>query len=199
MSNPFENGYVEPQKTQRYLKFNEEGSYLFRILTPKDKVITYYKGFKENAEENESKVWTAPDNGDGQLPTIPDNIQLKKWSATDPGFKLYWSVVVYNHDTELVQVWDISQKIFKDFLFSIASGKIRTDWSKFDIQVSKKGEKTQTAYNILTGDTEELSNEAKKIIAETKVNLKAMETNNDPFEIKDLEEVELDEAIPDSL
>lgn len=198
MSNPFATGYIEPSAPNKFLKFNPEGSYLFRILTPKDQVITYYKGFKENTEEKESKVWTAPDKGDGQLPEVPKNIKLKTWNATDNGFKLYWSVVVFNYDTNTVQIWDMYQKVFKDSLFAIASSRTKNDWTKFDIEIIKKGEKTESKYTLLTGENQELSDEIKKIITETPVNLKAMETGEDPFAISDLPEIddkEVDELI----
>jgi len=182
MSNPFSKNYIQPIKIQNYLRFNEEGSYLFRIITPKESVVSYYKGFIDNPEEGQAKVWTAPDNQDGKMPIVPDNINLRKWDKKDSGYKLYWAFVVYNLDTQNIQIWDISQKVFRDYLFSIASGKIKNDWTKFDIQVTKTGQKTDTTYNIINNDNQELTKEAQKIIKESYVNLEAMEKGGDPFD-----------------
>jgi len=175
MANPFKTGYVEPKNEKSpFLNFKDEGNYVFRILTPKTEVLTYYKGYIDNPAEGEKKVWTAPDNGD-----------LKKFKPTHLGYKLVWAMVVFNHDEQQVQVWEVSQQSIKSTLFAIANGKLKNDWTKFDIQVTRTGQKTETEYTVLPGDSEELSDEAKEIIAKTDVDLSQMEKGEYPFPKKD--------------
>jgi hypothetical protein len=56
MSNPFSAGYKEPKQASKYLKFTDEGSYLFRILTPKTEVITYFSEFIEDNDGKNKKI-----------------------------------------------------------------------------------------------------------------------------------------------
>jgi len=169
MSNPFASNYTTPLAKTKYLKF-QKGANLFRILTPKEEVVSYYIDFVINDEGKKTKN-IYPDNGDGQFPM----------EAEEP--KLVWAVTVFNLDINEVQILEISQKTIKDFLFSITSGKIKTDWTLFDIQVTKTGDdKDTTKYSMIAGNDAELSEVHQSIISSTFVDLSQMELGGDPFD-----------------
>jgi len=165
----------------------DEGAYLLRIITPKEQVVSYFSEFIDTYEGK--KKINAPDNGDGTIPA----------GESEQGFKLRWAVSVLNQDTKEVQVWEITQVSIRDFLFAIAKGKIKNDWTKFDIQVTKKGQKMETTYTLIAGDTAPLSKEDQAIIAETPVNLEALIEGKDPFEVAELKpkaNTQKDEDLP---
>lgn len=191
MANPFIEGYKKATSNSNYLNFKEEGVYLFRILTPKTEVITYYRGFKETAPEGESKKVILPDNADGIIPAIPEGVTFKVYGNENP-IKLVWAVKVFNHDTKTVQALEIDKKSIRDALFSIATGKIKNDWTKFDIQVTRKGQQKETEYFVVAGDTQELSDEAKQIIDNTPFDLSQMEKGGDPFELVNFDDIKVD-------
>jgi hypothetical protein len=188
MSNPFAQGYIEPTAPNNYLKFDQEGSYVFRILTLKTEVVSYFRGFLENPAEGQSKKLVLPNNGDGQIPAIPAGVKLKAFGTENP-LKLVWAVKIFNIDTQDVQIWEISQAKIRKALFAIARGKLKNDWTKFDLEITKTGQKTETEYTMINGDTRELTQEELEIINSKPVNLKAMELNKDPFEVSSQAEI----------
>lgn len=174
MANPFSQNYSEPTQVGNYLKLTE-GVHLIRILTPKEEVVSYFTEFVETPDGKRQKI-CYPDLGNGQMPL----------SSTGEPTKLVWSFVIYNKDLKKVQVAEFSQKAIRSFLYSIASGKIKNDWSKFDIQITRKGQGLDTEYTLLAGDTEELTHEEREICVASysQINLQAMEVGEDPFLIK---------------
>jgi len=200
MANPFATGYIEPSAQNNYLKFDEEGSYLFRIITPKTEVVSYFRGFIENPAEGEPKKLILPNNGDGLYPSIPKGVKLKVFGTENP-IKLVWAVKVFNIDIQKVQVWEVSQASIRKSLFAIGSGKLKNDWTKFDIQITKTGQKTETQYTLITGDTRELTNDELDIINSTPVDLSAIERGEDPFDVasksKVVEQLNRDIELPE--
>ena len=191
--NPFSTDYKSPESSNttnnNYLKFSTEGSYVFRILTPKTQVLTYYRGFT-TPEDGKSKKFIIKDDGSGIFPKIPEGIELKTFTRIDQKtgkatqskpISLVWAFKVFNQDSKKVQIWEVSQKSIQTVLTSIAGGKLKNDWSKFDIQITKTGEKTNTEYSLIAGDTAELTPADLKIIDNTPVDIMLLETGEDPF------------------
>lgn len=172
---PFSQNYREPQAQSQYFKMKEEGSYLLRILTKKEDVLAYWVDFSQKEDGTFSKN-IYPYQEDGNKP-----------SEASKEAKLNWALAIFNKDTNQVQIWEISQKSIKNFLLSIVRGKIKNDYTKFDIQITKTGKGLDTEYSLLTGDTESLNTEELDIINNTKYNLKAMEKGENPFEETDIE------------
>ena len=173
MANPFSPNYKEPKKVTPYLKLSD-GSNLFRILTPKEEIISYYAEFLVNPDATKKKVFYPDKEEDSTPPT----------ALSKEGVKLYWSMVVFNHDTNCVQIAEFSQQSIKQYIGSIASSRTKGDWSKFDIEILKSGQGIETKYVCESTEKQELSDEAKKICRNQydKINLKAMETGGDPFD-----------------
>jgi hypothetical protein len=171
MANPFSQDYAEPTQIGNYLKLTE-GVHLIRILTPKTEVVSYFTEFAETPDGKKQKI-CYPDLGNGQMPM----------SSTGEPTKLVWSFIIYNKNLKKVQVAEFSQKAIRNFLHTIVSGQIKNDWSKFDIQITRKGQGLDTEYTLLTGDTEELSIEEREICVNSysKINLSKMEKGEDPF------------------
>jgi hypothetical protein len=171
MSNPFSENYIQPKTATKYFKLND-GNNLIRILSKKNEVISYFKEYvdaKNDKGEDVKKAICHLDNGDGRQPA---------------GTKRVWAMAVYNHDADLVQVAEFTQKSVQDFLLNIARGKIKNDWTKFDIQITKTGTQLETKYSFVTGDTGELPEATQKMCTGElqKINLQAMEKAEDPFE-----------------
>jgi hypothetical protein len=169
MANPFSNGYIEPSTPSNYLKLTE-GSHLFRIITPKTEVISYFVEYKENPEDKTKNIKiVTKDIGDGNQPK---------------GTKKVWSLLVFNKDQQKVQIAEFPQQSIRDYLFNIAKGKIKNDWTKFDIQITRTGQALDTVYSIVPDDNSELTPEEQKIVkSESRlIQLQAMEYGKDPFD-----------------
>ena len=148
-SNPFATDYVEPIQKTDYLKFTE-GAHVFRILTPKEKVISYFVEYIDNADQTKTKI-AYPDLGDGQLPTEKA--------------KSIWGMLVYNYKTEQVQILELSANTIKKYLTSIIRGSFKTDFTQYDLQVTRKGKgMNDTEYQIASNDTAPLTPEIQKFV-----------------------------------
>lgn len=168
MANPFQEGYKAPQQNSEFFK-PQDGANLIRILTPKQEVITYYTQFIEVDGAKEKVIYE--DKGDGVKP------------AGDPNFdqpKLNWVVKVLDKDTNQVKTWEISQKTIQNFLFDIAQGKVKNDWTKFDVQITKKGKGMDTEYTLLSDDTAPLTKDEQKIVDESDLDISFMERDEYP-------------------
>jgi len=172
MSSPFTNpNYKEATKPSQYFRITE-GTHLIRILTPASECVSYYAEFVEDKEGKKQK-YTYPDNGDGVLPP----------NRKSADCKVNFALKIWNYETEQIQVWEVSQRKLKDFLLAIPAGKIKKDFTKFDIQIQRKGKtKNDTEYFPDKGEIEPLKPEIEKAMANTFVNLQAMATGQDPFD-----------------
>jgi hypothetical protein len=164
-TSPFSSGYQEPQKPSKYLKLTE-GVHLIHLLTPPQEVVSYFVEFLEGSDGKKQKICT-PDLGDG---TYPANT------------KRTWAFKIWNYDTQEIQVWEVSQKSIQSYLSAIPQGKIKNDWLKYPIQITRKGDKMDTEYLLDKGDTSLIPAEAEKAKANTYVNLSAMIAGQDPFD-----------------
>ena len=66
-------------------------------------------------------------------------------------------------------------------MLSIVRGKIRTDWTKFNIQITKSGEKLLSKYSLVVDADSVLDTADLDIIQATPVNLENMIEGEDPF------------------
>ena len=171
MSNPFSQGYIEPKTPTNYFKITE-GTHLIRILTPKTEILSYFCEYVKELDSSGKETSVKKcykDLGDGKQPG---------------GTKRVWAALIYNHDLELVQVAEFAPKSIQNFLFTLASGKIKNDWTKFEIQITRTGQAMDTEYTCIAGDTldfpEDLVMELEK--QKTKFDLSKMETGEKPFE-----------------
>ncbi len=170
MANPFSSNYTEPKQPSNYLKLTE-GVHLIRILTPKTEILSYFTEYVDELNESgemKSKKVIHQDLGDGKQPV---------------GTKRVWAALAYNHDTETVQVAEFAPKAIQDFLHAIAGGKIKNDWTKFDIQITRTGQALDTKYTLVAGDTLELPVDLVMDIEAQKCNidLSKLETGENPF------------------
>jgi hypothetical protein len=162
---PFSSGYTDPKKPSKYLKLSE-GTHLLHFLTEPKDVVSYFVQFVDGNDGKKQKICT-PDLGDGNQPADT---------------KRTWAFKVWNYDIEEIQILEVSQRSIQDYLHSIATGKIRKDWTKYPIQITRKGEKMETVYTCMAGDNQAITLEIEKAMANTFVNLQAMATGQDPFD-----------------
>jgi hypothetical protein len=168
LKSPFSSDYVEPKLPSNYLKLIE-GQHLFRILSKKDEVLNYFVEFIDG-EDGKTKKVIYPDLGDGSLP----NIKAKS----------VWAMLVFCKIENRVKIWECSQKKIQKYLFAIVTGKLKNDWTKYDIQITRTGSTMEnTEYNMITGDNEELEENDKIVIQKDleKIDILKMLTGEDPF------------------
>lgn len=165
---PFDTTYQAPAEKSNYTRLTE-GVHVLRILSTPKEVQSYFVEYvdKQTKEGIKKEKIITPDNGDGKQPQ---------------GTRRNWAFKVYNHETKQVQVWEVAQKNIQQYLTNILRGKLKNDWTKFDLQITRTGQGLETEYTLMNGDSESLGKEAQKIIDETYVDLTQMTLGKDPFD-----------------
>lgn len=102
-------------------------------------------------------------------------------------------MVVWNPTTESVQILEITQSTIQKAIQTLTKD---ADWGapfNYDIKVNKKGQKTDTEYQVNPAPKKPLGDAVYKVIREKKVCLNALFTGADPFNSNDTPtEIEID-------
>lgn len=171
IKSPFSQDYIEPKQKSNYLRF-KEGQCCFRILSKKEEVLSYFTEYVQTKIEGKDKTEKIinPDLGNGERPS--------------PLAKPVWAMLVFDYTENRVKIWECTQKKFQIQLRAIASGKIKNDWTKYDIQVTRTGkEMHDTEYTVIFGDTQEMSENDKIVIKKDLKNIDILKllTGDNPF------------------
>lgn len=155
-------GYEVPARGGAYFKF-KQGQNTFRIVT---KPIIGWLGW---THENKPERRRTKDEFAGV--NLKDKI------------KHFWAFGVYDHNSNTVQVLELTQSTILSALTDIFNNP---DWGApfaYNITINKTGEGMETSYTVTPTPPKELTNEAKDKVVEKPLNLDALFNGGDPFEI----------------
>ncbi len=175
MNNDYENIEI-PSKTGGYMKFSQPES-VFRILS---KPITGWLGWK-----------TQPDGSRKPVRKHADESIAMNEIDDEENVKFFWSMVVWDYQTEAVEILEITQKSIQKAIKAIASDK---DWGSpllYDLKVSKTGEKLETRYTVQPKPAKPLDKAIEQLYQDMQINLDALYDGADPFS---KEEIDLDKV-----
>jgi len=164
--------YEVPQGKGNYMKF-EEGENRFRILTSP---ILGYEYWNEDNKGNRKPI----------RKRMNEDLIIKDIQEPDK-IKHFWAMVVWNYQDKKIQILEITQKGLQKSLRSLAKDE---DWgspvNKYDIVVSKEGEKMETRYTLQPKPAKATEKEITEAFEKTSVNLEALYTGDDPFMSEDV-------------
>jgi hypothetical protein len=95
--------------------------------------------------------------------------------------KEFFAFKVYNYAEERVQVLEITQVKLKNDLTSYCDDSEWGDPRKYDISIMRSGEGLETSYAMVPKPHKKMTEEQRKLVLNTSVNLKALYTGDDPF------------------
>jgi hypothetical protein len=148
----------------------EPGANKFRAIGD---AITGYRWFVEK-DEKTSVVRVK------RLSGVPVAIRAEKNRV-----KHFWAFPVYNYGAEMVQILEIPQITVQTVIETYISNPDWGDPTNYDITITKKGEGWDTEYIVTPSPKRELTKEVKEQITGWHINMEALFTNGDPFEIKE--------------
>lgn len=160
--------YQSPKASGRYTRLQDGDNIRLRILTSP---VMFWEFWSQ--DNKPIRYAYAP----GAIVSAPAN-------AKDHKGKFVWAVVIYNYSTKQTEVWSISQVSIRKSLEEYIKDEDIGNPKNYDIKVSRSGSGMETGYPI----TPLLKNEntqamSKDILDEAaKINLKALITNDNPFE-----------------
>lgn len=137
--------------------------------------------------QNRLRILSAPifgyvwweDTDDGRRPVrVPYNKV-----PSNPDYKHFWAMKVYNHDKECVQVLEVTQRTIQEAIRDLQMNVKWGDPRAYDIVIVRKGEGLETTYGVQPEPKEVLTAEIKKAHRDTPVDLEALYRGEDPFEV----------------
>lgn len=81
-----------------------------------------------------------------QPKTMPTNVRVNENGSW---IKEIWLSVVWDYETRKVAIWEITQASIKDAIFTYEKDADYGDVKKYDLKISKKGQKLDTKYSIV--------------------------------------------------
>ncbi len=187
MSNPFDKDYKEPQRPSKYMKF-QDGINKFRIIDATESIVGY-EAWDKRGDKPEVKRWAIDGETDGvSNMLVADSFAIEgDPSGNTDRAKTFWSVVVWNYQTENIEVLNITQYSIRKELTALTQNK---EWGAIDtynitVTRTKTGSRpADVEYSVNPSPHTEIPQEALDMHKEKQVNLQALFTNDDPFEKK---------------
>lgn len=177
------NDYNIPESESNYLKFPNEGSYKFRIMS------SPVMGFE---------YWTEVDGK-----RTPNRIRMGETvetSVCDPAdLKHFWAMIVWNYAIEKAQILHLTKKTIQKPLRALAQDK---DWGSpvgedgYDIVITRTGlTLNDTEYSVTPKPQKKLKEGIEQFVKDLNINLEALFDGEDPFageaiSEKDIKEIE---------
>jgi len=189
--NPFvSEDFDVPEQKSRYMKF-EQGDNKFRLL---EKPIVGWMWW----EREEGLVKQSGDKPlPGDKPVRIKNDENAKEEAMGVA-RRFWAMVVWNYQTEAVEILEITQRGIQKSINALARSK---DWGSpfdYDIVIEREGEKLETTYSVRPSPKKELKKEIKETYKEAEIKIEALYKGEDPFAKElSIKEKEVDEIFDD--
>lgn len=159
--------YLNPSKITGEVKFRILGSFA------DGSAIMGYEYWKDMPDGSRKPIRKRM-NEEIQTADLGDNGEVKH----------FWAFPVYNQTYKVIQIMEITQK---SLMTEIELKSKDPDWGNprgYDFKLSKTGTGIETRYTITTVPHSPLSPAIMKAVKDTPINIEAMWTSNDPFEVK---------------
>jgi hypothetical protein len=95
----------------------------------------------------------------------------------------FWAVSIFNAETEEIQVWQIRQATIQEALLNLARDEDWGDCREYWLKLTKSGEGMDTKYSVVPAKKAPLSETVAQLVEKTPVNLDALFSGGDPFEV----------------
>lgn len=159
-------GYKVPE-TSGYMKL-KDGRNKFRVLSS---AIIGYEYWNESNKPVRSKK---------AFDHIPTDIRLDK-DGNPTKIKHFWAFVVWNYESKLVQILEITQSTIQSAIKAIVDDEVWGSPKNFDITITRKGEGFDTEYSTMPNPHSDIEPEIQTAYEAKVINLEALYENKNPF------------------
>ena len=175
-------GYETPESEQRYMEL-EEGQNTFRILS--QAIVGY-------------EWWEATDDG-GRVPRrvrtageVP--AEVKNAGQSRDKAKHFWAFVVYNYQTQTIQVLELKQQTIMRAIEAFVKNPKWGNPQRYDLVIEKVKTGSRdwdVEYHVIPEPPTKLDAGIAELAKMVPVRLEAMYTGDDPFAVTDEAEQEV--------
>lgn len=96
----------------------------------------------------------------------------------------FWAFLVWNYNTAQIEVMEITQRTIQNAIMELYKSSDWGDPKSYDITINKKGEGMSTEYHIQGAPKSQFEPQiVKKAFEDGPVNLQAILTGDDPFDV----------------
>ena len=159
-----------------YMKF-EEGQNKFRIVSSAVVGFEYW-----NNDNKPVRLKEAPKE-------LPKDIRKNK--DGESRVKHFWAFVVIDRKDSRIKICELTQASIMQAIKALVDNSDWGDPKEYDITVSRSGEGLDTKYTVQPSPHKDLTSDEVELINNTKVNLNALFTGENPFESEEVEIVEV--------
>ena len=153
--------------TSKYMKL-KPGENTFRVLS--SAIVGYEYWNTENKPVRSPKPFSA----------TPD-IRLEK-DGKPSKIKHFWAFVVFNVESEEIQLLEITQSSIQGAIKAIIDNKKWGDPKNYDITITKVGDGLDTEYSVMPNPHQEFPKELTDEYKAMKIDLTALYRGENPFE-----------------
>jgi len=179
------NDYTVPESGSNYLKFPNEGSYKFRIMS--SPILGFETWVDENGKQRPPQ--TRPQKGDKpSRKRMDENWETSEFPYPEK-IKHFWAMIVWNYELEKAQILQLTQKTIQKPLRAIANDE---DWGSpvgedgYDIVVTRTGlSLNDTEYSVTPKPKKKLEKGIEQFVKDLNINLEALFSGGDPFVSKE--------------
>lgn len=157
--------YKLPNTIGHYMKF-QQGENKFRAISPP---VLGWLDWYNNKPVRIKFV-------EGEKPPKPNDPKRP--------IKHIWIQVVYNYNDKAIQILEIAQATIQKSIMELANDPEWGSPANYDIKVIRTGEGLDTKYTVQPSPHRTLSKEVIEAVKKTPVNLEALFTGDNPFEVK---------------
>lgn len=161
------------ENSSRYTRFSE-GITKIRVLS------SAIVGWEAWTEENKPiRFRTRPQDSE-----LPRNIRVNDWGK--PALKFFWAFVVWNYETEQIELCEITQRAIRDGIEALIKdedfGPPNDMANGYGIKITREGTGLDTKYSVTPGKVQPIADSILKAWEACPVNLHAIYDGADPFE-----------------
>ena len=160
------NDYKLPDN-KGYMKL-KDGENNFRVLSS---AIVGYEYWNTNNKPTRSKEASK---------SIPDDIRLDK-DGNPTKVKHFWAFVVWNYESEAIQILEITQATIQGAIKAIVDNKKWGSPKNYDITITRTGEGFDTEYSVMPNPHSDLEGKIIEAFEEKQIDLDALFEGANPF------------------
>lgn len=161
--------YEIPKSPSNYMKLEDDRN-KFRVLSSAIVGFEYW-----NTQNKPVRSATA-------FEEMPDDIRLEK-DGKPSKIKHFWAFVVWNYDTNRVQILELTQKSIMTGIKALVDDPAWGNPNGYDIVITKKGDGLDTEYSVMPNPHTMVSEEVMNAYKPDAINLPALFKGEDPFVI----------------
>lgn len=109
----------------------------------------------------------------------------------EQAIKHFWAMIVFDYADQGVKILEITQSTIQKAIADLAKDEEWGSPSQYDIKVGRKGQDLSTEYSVTPSPKKPLSKEIMDAAKAKPINLEALYTNSDPFNITSGEQTQL--------